>query len=354
MYRVNAKLPFGEHFLLVGAAESLGAWQPDSGVALRWTHCDVWQGSASLPREPEECEYKLVKAGGEQEGPAWLGSLNERLPQLQDTHTAAQGGRCVSRHLHRTVADGWWQPWYWAPELGNCDCLVFLPDVPPGSASDQGGDSQRASGARDAAALAQMRAQSNDGLALLTGVARAAGADSTSGARAVLAAADASAGQGSSAISLSSGDAQASFQAAARTAAGAAAGVASLAGAAATLSGSDAALIALQPAAEVAALGMLVAFGARNLLFAEERERFISAAGSRAKLLKLIRDNMSAVGVGGNAEVAAAVSKSAAEAGFMFDPLELLNEEDEDEGAATRAQPQPTGLQARDEAESDK
>jgi hypothetical protein len=83
-----------------------------------------------------------------------------------------------------------------------------------------------------------------------------------------------------------------------------------------------------QPAAEAAALGMIVAFGARNLLFADDRKRFLAAAADRDKLLQLIRDNMAAVGVSDDSDVAAMISRSAADSGLgEFDPLELLSDD---------------------------
>jgi hypothetical protein len=70
----------------------------------------------------------------------------------------------------------------------------------------------------------------------------------------------------------------------------------------------------------------IVAFGARNLLHADDRKRFLAAAADRDKLLQLIRDNMAAVGVGGDSDVAA-MTEVRADAGLAeFDPLELLND----------------------------
>ena len=348
VYRVNAKVGYGEHFVLVGDQPALGAWDVARGVRLRWTGCDVWQASASLPRGGGT-QYKLVRCTGDSEDVRavdWLPGDNWTLPPLSSVHAAAAGGRPVSRHVHATLPDGWWQPWYWAPELGNADALVYLPDYLPAapaapttssssSSSSSSGveadapaqqtrtmpamsDAQRAAALADASALAAAREQSADGLSMLTGLARAAGSNAQLGAAAVKAAAE-----GLTLDVNSPGFATT----AARTAV-AGASVAGVATAAAGIAGGDAAMMAaMQPVAEAAALGMLVAFGAKNLLFAEDRQRFLEATGSRQKLLKLLKENMVAIGVAGNADVAAAVSKSAAEAGFEFDPLELLDEE---------------------------
>ena len=354
VFRVNAKVGFGERFVLVGDQQSLGAWDVARGVRLRWTGCDVWQASAALPRGAggqegvaAGTEYKLVKCTGDGDGISaldWLPGDNWTLPPLGSVHASASGGRPVSRHVHATLPDGWWQPWYWAPELGNADALVYLPDylpatpAAPSTASSSSGsesytpaqqpvapamsDAQRAAALADASALAAAREQSADGLSMLTGLARAAGSNAQLGAAAVKAAAD----------GLTLDVRSPGFAATAARTAAAGAGVAGVATAAAGIAGGDAAMMAaMQPVAEAAALGMLVAFGAKNLRFAEDRQRFLEATGSRAKLLKLLRDNMNAIGVAGNADVAAAVSKSAAEAGFEFDPLELLEEEGEGE-----------------------
>jgi hypothetical protein len=361
VYRVNAKVGYGEHFVLVGDQPALGAWDIVRGVRLRWTGCDVWQASASLPRGGGT-EYKLVRCAGDGDDIAavdWLPGDNWTLPPLSSVHASAAGGRPVSRHVHATLPDGWWQPWYWAPELGNADALVYLPDYLPAApaaprvASSSSSmeadapaqqsrsmpamsDAQRAAALSDASALAAAREQSADGLSMLTGLARAAGSNEQLGAAAVKAASE-----GLTLDINSPGFATT----AARTAV-AGAGVAGVATAAAGIAGGDAALMAaMQPVAEAAALGMLVAFGAKNLLFAEDRQRFLEATGSRQKLLKLLKDNMSAIGVAGNADVAAAVSKSAAEAGFEFDPLELLEEEGEgSEEMEEVARTRPAGL----------
>lgn len=337
MFRVNGKLQYGEHFLLVGSTPALGSWDPARGVRLRWTGCDVWQTSALLPRAAA-AEYKLVRCS-EDGTPLgdWLPAgqdNNLQLAPLAGVHASAATARPVSRHVNATLPDGWWQPWWWASELGTADALVFLPDFAPvasvarapttadlSSAAAppdlQLTEAQRQAALADASALAAAREQSTDGLSVLSGLARAAGSNAQLGAAAVKAAS-----QGQKTFDVRSPE----F---ARTAA-AGAGVAGVATAAAAgIGGGDAAMMAALPVAEAAALGMLVAFGAKNLLFAEDRQKFMEATGSRAKLLKLLKDNMEAVGVAGNADVAAAVSKSAAEAGFIFDPLELISADEE-------------------------
>jgi len=271
-------------------------------VQLKWSDADVWETSLSLEtdRGGPPAEFKLLHRTSDG-SVTWMSGQNEVLPALGVAHAASfAAGRPVSRHLHRQRLE-WWQPWYWAPELGHADVLVSLPGAAPASAADS--PERLRAGAADAAALAYARTEGAvDSLAplaaagpLVAGLAAAKGV---------------------------SAQAAAELRSALQTAGAVGAAVAT-AGAVGIAGGGDVALAsaAAVPIAEAAALGMLVAFGAKNLLYAEDRARFLEATGSRKKLLKLIRQNMQAVGVGGNAQVAASVAQTAAEAGFVFDPL---------------------------------
>jgi hypothetical protein len=347
-------VPYGEDFMLVGDHPSLGGWDLASAVPLRWSHADVWQASLSLPRGVA-LEYKLVRRDTATGALHWVEGYNAVVPPLSASHLSRGDAEedtplaalPVTRHLHRQL-DGWWQPWYWAPELGNADGLVYLDH--PGALElsfDEG-----VSAAVDMAALLDVREASPNGFAGMQAAAAAAAAGAAKGGGAAaagvaalraavaagsdgagatlspslpsgeaLASAIAGAAEWSKTISSNPGAATAVRAAAATTAVGAA--TAALAGGL----GGDAVLGALaQPAAEAAALGLLAAFGTRNLLFADDRKRFLAAAGSRDKLLRLIQENMQAVGVNGDADIAAAISKSAATSGYEFDPLELLDE----------------------------
>jgi hypothetical protein len=352
------QVPYGEEFLLVGSCASLGGWDPSAAVPLRWSGSDVWQASLSLPRDAA-VEYKLLRREAATGALHWVEGHNCVIPALAASHLppaqpsdpeeppSSPAALPVTRHLHCTL-HGWWQPWYWAPELGAADGLVYLEY--PGNVPlsfDEG-----VAAAVDMAALLDVRDASPNGFAGMqaaaAGAAAAAGEDDAGAAgvaalRAAVAAGTDGAGASPSPPAPPRTEALASalgaaaewsrdnpgVAAAARTAAAATAvtaGVTVLGGLGAG-GAADAALAALaQPAAEAAALGMLVAFGTRNLLFADDRKRFLAAASSRDKLLQLIKDNMAAVGVSGDADVAAAVSKSAATSGFEFDPLELLSE----------------------------
>jgi hypothetical protein len=150
----GAQLPYGEEFLLVGDDAAIGAWDPARGVPLRWTSTDVWQASLALPRD-RAVEYKLVRRNCATGELAWVEGYNARVPPLAETHLrflvqgppaadaeGAEGAPAamalpassalralpVTRHLHRQLG-GWWQPWYWAPELGAADGLVYLADA---------------------------------------------------------------------------------------------------------------------------------------------------------------------------------------------------------------------------------
>jgi len=353
--------------VLVGDDPALGAWDPAKGVTLRWSCTDVWQASVALPRD-RAVEYKLVRRDTATGELAWVEGYNSRVPPLAETHLRflvdAQAGADsdspsgaageeagpassslpvssalralpVTRHLHRQLG-GWWQPWYWAAELGEADGLVYLADAGAVPLSfDEG-----VTAAVDMAALLDVRDAKPNGFAGMQAAGKDGGAEGVKAMRAAVAAGSAGAGASpspalapSSPVSLASGLGEAAAEwsrsnpvAAAAARSAAAAGVASAAVAA---TGGEAALAALaQPAAEAAALGMIVAFGARNLLFAEDRKRFLAAAADRDKLLQLIRDNMALVGVGDDSDVAAFVSRSAAESGLAeFDPLELLRDE---------------------------
>ena len=342
----------------MGDDPAIGAWEPSRGVPLRWTCTDVWQASVALPRD-RAVEYKLCVRDVASGETRWIEGYNSRVAPLQETHLnflmeqpsadAAAGEAAaalpassalralpVTRHLHAQLG-GWWQPWYWAPELGAADGLVYLADAGAVPLSfDEG-----IAAAVDMAALLDVRDAAPNGFAGM----QAAGekGSAAEGKKAIKAAAAAgSAGAGASStpglatprvagvasqLSEAANEwARANPAAAAAARSAAAAGVASAAVAA---SGGEAALAAMaQPAAEAAALGRIVAFGARNLLFADDRTRFLAAAADRDKLLQLIRDNMAAVGVSDDSDVAAMISRSAADSGLAeFDPLELLSDE---------------------------
>ena len=343
----------------MGDDAAIGAWDPARGVPLRWTSTDVWQASLALPRD-RAVEYKLVRRNCATGELAWVEGYNARVPPLAETHLrflvegppaadaeGAEGAPAamalpassalralpVTRHLHRQLG-GWWQPWYWAPELGAADGLVYLADAGAVPLSfDEG-----VTAAVDMASLLDVRDAAPNGFAGLQAAGAGGGAEGVKAVKAAVAAG--SAGAGASATPLlpprmagmasQLGEVAAEWSKANPAAAAAArsAAAAGVASAAVAASGSEAALAALaQPAAEAAALGMIVAFGARNLLYADDRKRFLAAAADRDKLLQLSRDNMAAVGVGGDSDVAAMISKSAADAGLAeFDPLELLND----------------------------
>ena len=319
IFRLNASLPFGERFALCGSAPGLGSWDAAQAVSLQWGAENVWQSSVSLPHDaPMEYKLLIVSAVGdarwvEGHNVVVLGLLGEEASRA---HAHASNCLPISRNLHHQV-EGYEQPFYWAAELGNADALVYLPDSAPLASAGLSSDERR-DGARSAAELARVRSQPMNGLSALTEVAGAAGAE---GDNVLRAAATSMLGGFASPEALQK-------MATAATAAGATAVAATAAVGGVT--GVEGAIVAAAlPMAEVTALGLLVAFGAKNLLHAEDRQRFLDTTGSRRKLMRLLRKNMMAVGVGGNAEVAAAVSRSAAEAGFLFDPLELFEDEDE-------------------------
>ena len=349
----------------MGDDAAIGAWDPSRGVPLRWTSTDVWQASVALPRD-RPVEYKLVRRNVATGALDWVEGYNARLPPLAETHlrflvegvpSAAEGGSDaaeaaappaamalpassalralpVTRHLHRQLG-GWWQPWYWAAELGDADGLVYLADAGAVPLSfDEG-----VTAAVDMASLLDVRDASPNGFAGLQAAGADGGAEGVKAVKAAVAAGSKGAGASTTpsvpprmaGMASQLGEVAAEWSRANPAAAAAArsAAAAGVASAAVAASGSEAALAALaQPAAEAAALGMIVAFGARNLLYADDRKRFLAAAADRDKLLQLIRDNMAAVGVGGDSDVAAMISKSAADAGLAeFDPLELLSDE---------------------------
>jgi len=339
----------------VGDDPAIGAWDASKGVALRWTNTDVWQASVALPRD-RAVEYKLVVRSVASGELRWIDGYNWRVAPLSAAHlrflvdnpesletgadaalpaSSALRALPVTRHLHAQLG-GWWQPWYWAAELGSADGLVYLADAGAVPLSfDEG-----IAAAVDMAALLDVRDAAPNGFA---GMQAAGGKGGAEGKKAVKAAAAAgSAGAGASATpglatprvaavasQLSEAAKEWSRSNPAAAAAARSAAAAGVASAAVAATGGEAALAAMaQPAAEAAALGMIVAFGARNLLFADDRKRFLAAAADRDKLLQLIRDNMAAVGVSDDSDVAAMISRSAADSGLgEFDPLELLSDD---------------------------
>lgn len=76
--------------------------------------------------------------------------------------------------------------------------------------------------------------------------------------------------------------------------------------------------VALQPAMEVAVIGTILALGAKNLLFAEDRKKFLEAMQDRDSLFTLLKENINATGLlplpGGDAAASSAPA---------FDPLGL-------------------------------
>lgn len=173
----------------------------------------------------------------------------------------------------------WYVPWYWASELGRADALVTLVDPAVVGMTVEDG----INAALDVAALVEARSAHFDGLR--TGGGRPAAdiaAETLEAFKALQSRVDRKAVAATGVVGV-----------------GAAAGAAAInvGGAAGLGAASEAIGVALQPAMELAVIGAILALGAKNLLFAEDRKKFVKAMESREALLAVLKDNIAATGL---------------------------------------------------------
>mmetsp|Transcript_4360 Transcript_4360/g.15113 ORF Transcript_4360/g.15113 Transcript_4360/m.15113 type:complete len:1131 (+) Transcript_4360:97-3489(+) len=119
-FSIQRKLNFGESLRVAGAADALGAWDPDRAIRLEWSDGDVWRGEACIDAGSEHA-FKLVTDRGEG-GLAWEdgpdhrfvagvdGSAMQVLADERSVSVLALGEStneaCVAYYSGGTPADG--------------------------------------------------------------------------------------------------------------------------------------------------------------------------------------------------------------------------------------------------------
>lgn len=175
----------------------------------------------------------------------------------------------------------WYVPWYWASELGRADALVTLVDPAAMAMTVEDG----INAALDVAALVEARSAHFDGLR--TGGGRPAAdiaAETLEAFKALQKRVDSKAVAATGVV----GGGAAAGAAALKVGIGATAGIGAF---------GEALGMAAQPVMEVAVIGTILALGAKNLLFAEDRKKFMAAMENRDSLLALLRDNIASTGI---------------------------------------------------------